>query len=114
MSSYEMKQWLGGEYGTELVEVPSYMIGHLLTKHHPECAVSMCLHRSAGDHDASRRVEEAHATVCTCGADKPLTLRPTGGDRRDTRDPEQVGLQILGDPSCQNSSSIHPSTDPSS
>lgn len=111
MSSYEMKQW----QGDELVEVPSFMIGHLLTKHHPECAVSMCLHRTAGDHDASRRMEEAHATVCTCGADRPLHLRPTSSvDRRDTRDPEEIGRDHLrGDFACQNSSSIHPSTDPS-
>lgn len=95
MSSYEMRQWQGGEYGTELVEVPSYMVGHLLTRHHPECAVAMCLHRSAADRDAARRVEEAKATVCTCGADRPLNVRPGGVDRRDNRDPEEVGRKHL-------------------
>lgn len=116
MSSYEMKNWEAGEYGGTLVEVPSFMIGHLLTRHHPDCAVSLALQRSAPDRDSTRRLEEAQSTVCTCGADRPINVKPLSVDRRDNRDPETVGRQIQGDPSCQSSSpsSTQPPTAPAS
>jgi hypothetical protein len=101
VSSYEAKQWVRDpEAGEEqLAEIPSWGISMLLTWHRVDCAVSAELRRSVGKgHTAERRLELARSTACTCGSAerKPVPdLQPTSRDRRDNRDPAQVGREHL-------------------
>lgn len=92
---YEKSFWRDGV----LVENPSWYIGMLLTRHAPDCRVLVELRRSVGKGLTSeRRLELAREAACTCGSSErqPVkALTPISRDRRDNRDPQQVGEDYL-------------------
>ena len=98
---YEAKQWGHDEHGNRvLVPVVAWEIGQLLTRHHDDCRVREELRRSARTATpAERRLELAQTTACTCrareheGNSSPIEV--SKHDRRDNRDPEQVGIEHL-------------------
>lgn len=97
MSSYESKTWARDPVTGEerLVEIPSWGISMLLTRHRVDCAVCAELRRSVGKgYTVERRLELAREAACTCGSAErqPVpALSPTSRDMRDNRDPAQVG-----------------------
>lgn len=98
---YEAKQWGRDEHGKPvLVRVVAWDIGQLMTRHREDCRVREELRRSARTATpAARRLELAQTTACTCGAREHegniAPIETTSHDRRDNRDPEEVGLAHL-------------------
>lgn len=98
MSSYEAKVWQDGV----LVPVTSWEISQLMA-HHDECRIRQELRRSQRTGESQeRRLQLANDTACTCGRreamDAALASTTTGVDRRDNRDPAQVGEAYLNRP----------------
>lgn len=97
---YEKSEWVEGPDGKPVLRRrPGWDLTQELTRHRADCRVSEEIRRSVGKGmEIDRRLALAQTAACTCGArDESLVewWKPVSVDRRDNRDPVDVGVEYL-------------------